>query len=538
MFEALQDGLSSAFKSLRGQGKLSESNMRDGLALVEKSLLEADVSYPVVREFMGRLTEQAVGEKVLKSLRPSEQVVGIVYQELVNLMGPVDHSLHLKGGGEVSVLMMCGLQGSGKTTTTGKLGRMLKQRGRHPLLVAADLQRPAAIDQLVVLGEQLDIPVYSDRTQQDPVAVCSAAVREAKKLGADVVILDTAGRLHIDEELMQQLERIDRQIAPQQVYLVVDSMTGQDAVNSAKVFNEQLELDGVIMTKLDGDARGGAALSVKQVTGVPIKFIGTGEHLDALEEFHPDRMAGRILGQGDLLSLVEKAQQEFDQDEMRRQEERLRKGEFTLEDFKKQLLQMKRLGPMQKIVGLIPGMGGLSELMGDMDPEEDMKRLFGIIDSMTPSRAAAADEVDRSEPAAANRGWGGRRAARSERAGEAIRRDVANDDRHGREGNAGTGENGAGIVGDDGEQSGRPVAAEGKHGKAVDVGRAGEAEEGAGERGAAAETGATTGAGRREWRGGARAVIASAGCEALDRLRKPLLVTIHQVAAVLKSCER
>jgi signal recognition particle subunit SRP54 len=393
MFEALQDGLSSALKTLRGHGKLTESNMRDGLKLVERSLLEADVSFPVVREFMQRISQQALGERVLKSLNPSQQVVGIVYQELVNLMGPVDHSLHLKGAGDVTVLMMCGLQGSGKTTTTGKLGRMLKQRGRSPLLVAADLQRPAAIDQLHVLGEQLEIPVYSDRTQKDPVAVCQAAVREAKKLGADTVILDTAGRLHIDDELMAQLERIDRQVVPQQVYLVVDSMTGQDAVNSAKVFNERLELDGVIMTKLDGDARGGAALSVKHVTGVPVKFIGTGEHLDALEEFHPDRMAGRILGQGDLLTLVEKAQQEFDQEEMRLQEERLRKGEFTLEDFRKQLSQIGRLGPLQKVMGLIPGMGALNEMMGDIDPEEDLKRLFGIIDSMTPEERRNPSKV-------------------------------------------------------------------------------------------------------------------------------------------------
>jgi signal recognition particle subunit SRP54 len=397
MFESLQDGLSSALKSLRGQGKLSESNMRDGLKLVERSLLEADVSFPVVREFMSRVSEQAVGEKVLKSLNSSQQVVGIVYQELVNLMGPVDHSLHLKGPNDVTVLMMCGLQGSGKTTSTGKLGRMLKARGRKPLLVAADLQRPAAIDQLHVLGEQLDIPVYSDRTTKDPVAVCNAAVRDAKKRGADTVILDTAGRLHIDDELMGQLERIDRQVAPQQVYLVVDSMTGQDAVNSAKIFNEKLELDGVILTKLDGDARGGAALSVKQVTGVPIKFIGTGEHLDALEEFHPDRMAGRILGQGDLLSLVEKAQQEFDQDEMRLQEERMAKGEFTLDDFRKQLAQVTRLGPLQKVMGMIPGMGNLSEMMGDADPEEDMKRLFGIIDSMTPAeRKSPTKNIDQS----------------------------------------------------------------------------------------------------------------------------------------------
>jgi len=397
MFEALQDGLGSALKTLRGQGKLSESNMRDGLKLVEKSLLEADVSFQVVRDFMARVSEQAVGEKVLKSLNPSQQVVGIVYQELINLMGPVDHSLHLKGPDDVTVLMMCGLQGSGKTTSTGKLGRMLKARGRKPLLVAADLQRPAAIDQLHVLGEQLDIPVFSDRTQKDPVAVCQAAIKEAKKRGADTVILDTAGRLHVDQELMGQLERIDRQCMPQQVYLVVDGMTGQDAVNSAKVFNDALELDGVIMTKLDGDARGGAALSVKQVTGVPIKFIGTGEHLDALEEFHPDRMAGRILGQGDLLSLVEKAQQEFDQDEMLRQEERLRKGEFTLEDFRKQLSQMTKLGPLQKVMGLIPGMGNLTEAMGDADPEEDMKRLFGIIDSMTPEeRRTPTKTIDQS----------------------------------------------------------------------------------------------------------------------------------------------
>ena len=383
MFEALQGSLSSAFKTLRGQGKLSEANMRDGLKLIEKSLLEADVSFAVTREFMSRVVELAVGERVLKSLNPSEQVVGIVYQELVNLMGPVDHSLHLLGPADATVLMMCGLQGSGKTTTCGKLGRLLKERDRKPLLVAADLQRPAAIDQLHILGEQLGIPVYSDRTQKDPVVVCNAAVREAKKLGANVVILDTAGRLHVDDELMRQLERIDRQCNPQQVYLVVDGMTGQDAVHSAKAFNESLELDGVIMTKLDGDARGGAAISVKQVTGVPIKFVGTGEHLDALEEFHPDRMAGRILGQGDILTLVEKAQREFDEEEMLLQEERMRKGEFTLDDFKKQLTQIKRLGPLQKVIGMIPGMSNLTEAMGEADPEQDMQRLFGIIDSMT-----------------------------------------------------------------------------------------------------------------------------------------------------------
>ncbi|HVU87977.1 MAG TPA: signal recognition particle protein [Pirellulales bacterium] len=382
MFESLQEGLSSALRTLSGKARLTESNMRDGLRLVQQSLLEADVSFPVVKQFMDRVSEQAVGEQVLKSLRPDQQVVGIVYNELVNLMGPVDHSLHLKP--DLTILMMCGLQGSGKTTTCGKLARMLKERGRSPMLVAADLQRPAAVHQLQVIGEQIGVPVYVEEGAADPVAVCQNAVKQAKSAGAQVVILDTAGRLHIDEELMQQLQRIDRRVTPDQVYLVVDAMTGQDAVNSAKAFNDALELDGCIMTKLDGDARGGAALSVKAVTGVPLKFMGTGEHLDALEEFHPDRMASRILGMGDVLTLVEQAQQKFDQDEMQKQEERLRRGEFTLDDFRKQLGQIGRLGPLNKIMGLIPGMGGLTKMMGDVDAEGDMKRLLGIIDSMTP----------------------------------------------------------------------------------------------------------------------------------------------------------
>ena len=381
MFDSLQQGLSSAFRSLTGKARLTEGNMREGLQLVREALIEADVSIDVVKQFMGRVTEQAVGEQVLRSLRPEQQVVGIVHQELINLMGPVDHSLHLKG--DVTVLMLCGLQGSGKTTTCGKLGRMIKQRGRQPLLAAADLQRPAAIEQLKVIGEQLGLPVYAEAGATDPVAVCQNAVKHAKSVGAQVVILDTAGRLHIDDELMQQLERIDRRVSPEQIYLVVDAMTGQDAVHSAKAFNDALELDGVIMTKLDGDARGGAALSVKSVTGVPIKFIGVGEHLDALEEFHPDRMAGRILGMGDIVSLVEQAQEKFDQEEMRRLEEQTLKGVFTLDDFRKMINQMGKLGPLNKIMGLIPGMGGLKEMMGDVDAEGDMRRLGGIIDAMT-----------------------------------------------------------------------------------------------------------------------------------------------------------
>jgi signal recognition particle subunit SRP54 len=381
MFDSLQKGLGAAFKTLTGKARLTEGNMRDGLKLVEQSLLEADVSLPVVREFIDRVSADAMGEKVLTALDPTQHLVGIVYRELVNLMGPVDHSLHLRG--ETTILMMCGLQGSGKTTTCGKLSKLIQQRGRTPFLVAADLQRPAAIEQLKVIGSQLGVSVYSEPGQEDPVIVCQNGVKQAKQAGANVVILDTAGRLHIDEELMQQLKRIDKRVEPDQVYLVVDGMTGQDAVNSAKAFNEALELDGVIMTKLDGDSRGGAAISVKAVTGVPLKFMGTGEHLDALEEFHPERMAGRILGQGDILTLVEQAQQKVDQEELKIREERMRQGKFTLDDFRSMLTQTKKLGPLNKVMGMIPGMSQMSEMMGDADHEGDMRRIGGIIDSMT-----------------------------------------------------------------------------------------------------------------------------------------------------------
>ena len=395
MFESLQENISSAIKTLRGRGRLTESNMRDGLALVQRALLEADVSISVAKDFVGRVAEQAVGEKVLKALNPTNQLIGIVHQELIDLMGPVDHSLHLRG--DLTILMLCGLQGSGKTTTCGKLGRLIQERGKKPMLVAADLQRPAAIQQLQVIGQQLGLPVYADLAAKDPIALCQAAVKEAKATGVEVLILDTAGRLHVDEELMGQLTQIDRRVNPEQVYLVVDAMTGQDAVRSAKAFNEALELDGVIMTKLDGDARGGAALSVKAVTGVPIKFIGTGEHLDALEEFHPDRLASRILGMGDVLTLVEQAQKKFDQGEMAQQEARLRKGEFTLDDFKKLLGQTKKLGPINKIMSMIPGMGGMADMLGDIDAEQDLRRLGGIIDSMTSEeRRNPSKTVDQS----------------------------------------------------------------------------------------------------------------------------------------------
>lgn len=395
MFESLQDGLKSAFKSLRGKGKLTEGNMRDGLQLVEQSLLDADVSYAVVKDFMAGVSEKALGQKVLTALDPSQQLVGIVHDELVNIMGPVDNAIPMKAGG-TTVLMLCGLQGSGKTTTCGKLARLLKKNGAKPMLVAADLQRPAAIQQLHVLGEQVGVPVYSETGAADPVKVCRDAVKKAQAEDANVVILDTAGRLAIDEELMSQLTKIDREVGPDQAYLVVDGMTGQDAVNSAAAFNEALELDGVVLTKLDGDARGGAILSVKHVTQVPIKFIGTGEQLESLEPFRPEGMAGRILGMGDVLEMVRTAQQEFDQDQMLKTEERLRQGEFTLDDFRKQLSQLAKPGLMQKMMGLMPGMGEINKMMGDVDLEADTKRLFGIIDSMTPAERRNPKSIDAS----------------------------------------------------------------------------------------------------------------------------------------------
>jgi len=381
MFENLQDGLKSAFKSLRGKGKRSEGNMRDGLRLVERSLPEADVSYSVVKEFMEHVSEKALGEKVLLALDPSQQVVGIVHDELINLLGPVDPSLHLRT--ETTVIMLCGLQGSGKTTTCGKLARLLLDSNVKPMLVAADLQRPAAIDQLHVLGEQLGVPVYSEKGAKDPVKVCQNAVRKAKDDELRVVVLDTAGRLAIDEELMEQLKRVDTRVQPDQVYLVVDGMTGQDAVNSAKAFNDALELDGVIMTKLDGDARGGALLSVKGVTGVPIKFIGTGEHLDALEPFRPEGMAGRILGMGDVVALVGEVQKVVDAKEQAALEEKMRAGDFTLDDFKDQLLKMAQPGLMQKMMGLMPGMGEMQKMLEQEDTEGGIKQTIGIINSMT-----------------------------------------------------------------------------------------------------------------------------------------------------------
>ena len=383
MFESLQESLSSAFRTMIGRGRITESNIREGMALVRTSLLEADVSVSVVREFVAKVTEKSLGEEVLKVLNPTEQIVKIVNDELIELMGPVNPEIPFKK--PLTVLMLCGLQGSGQTTTCGKLGHRFQKQGLKPMFVAADLQRPAAIDQLEVLGNTLGIPVYTDRVSKDPVEVCQAASKKALAEGADVLILDTAGRLHIDQELMDQLQRVERRLNPDQVYFVVDSMTGQDAVNSARAFNDALELDGVILTKLDGDTRGGAALSVKSVTGVPIKFIGTGETLDDLDEFHPDRMASRILGMGDLATLIESAQSKIDEDELLQQQKRLEQGLFTLDDFRKQMSQITRLGSFGKILSFLPGMGQLNKMIGSMnvDPDQQIRKIGGIIDSMT-----------------------------------------------------------------------------------------------------------------------------------------------------------
>jgi signal recognition particle subunit SRP54 len=382
VFESLSEGLQSAFKSLSGKGKLTEGNMREGLDIVRKAMLEADVSYPVVQDFMDHVTEQALGKRVLLSLRPHEELIRIVQSELVSILGPVDPSLHLKKEGP-TIIMLCGLQGSGKTTTCGKLSQLLKEENIKPLLVAADLQRPAAIEQLHVIGRQLDVPVYSDPDNKNPVKVCQAGVEKAKAEGARVVILDTAGRLAIDEELMQELQKIDKRVSPDQVYLVVDGMTGQDAVNSAGAFNEALELDGVIMTKLDGDARGGALLSVKHVTGVPIKFIGTGEHFDALEPFRPEGMAGRILQMGDIVAAAREAHRIVDEKEREELEAKMASGEFTLDDFKNMMQKVAKPGLMGKMVGLMPGMGQFKDALESDEASSGIRQTIGAINSMT-----------------------------------------------------------------------------------------------------------------------------------------------------------
>ncbi|MBN9523531.1 signal recognition particle protein [bacterium] len=390
MFEGITKSLSEAFKKFRG-GKLTADNIREGLREVRRAFIEADVNYDVVTDFVGRVEAKAVGQDVLARINPSDQIIKIVHEELVALMGPVDHKIPQRADRPV-VLMLCGLQGAGKTTTAAKLALTLKDRGRKPMLAAADLQRPGAVDQLKTLGEQIGIPVYSEAT--NPVDVCRNAVAQAKKTLCDAVILDTAGRLQIDDELMDELKRIDKLVKPDECYLVVDAMIGQEAANVAKTFNDALELNACILTKLDGDARGGAAMSIKGVTGVPVKFIGVGEKVDKLEDFVPERMAGRIMGQGDLMGVVEKIasiQKDISEEEMKKQQEALQKGQFTIEMFRQQFATIAKMG-MKDMLGRMPGM---SEMIPEgEDPEEALKRVQGMIDSMTKKEKADPDIID------------------------------------------------------------------------------------------------------------------------------------------------
>jgi signal recognition particle subunit SRP54 len=393
MFEGIQKSLGEALKKLRGKGRITEANIREGIDEVRKALLDADVNYNVVQAFVERVTQRSLGQAVLRTIDPSEQIVKIVYDELVALMGPVDTRIRFAKD-RPTVLMLCGLQGQGKTTTAAKLALTLREQGRKPLLVAADLQRPAAVDQLKVLGQQINVPVFSEYPS-NPVTVCRNAVDYARKNLLDTVILDTAGRLHVSEMPMDELKQIDRQAKPDEIYLVCDAMTGQDAVNSAKAFNDALELNGVILTKMDGDARGGAALSIREVTKVPIKFVGVGEKVDRLEEFRPEGMASRIIGQGDLMSLIDKvgrAQSEMSKEEMERQQKKMQEGNFTLDDFRKQFSQLSKMGPMKDVLASIPGMSDM--IPEGEDPEVGLKRIQGMIDSMTKQERADPDLID------------------------------------------------------------------------------------------------------------------------------------------------
>lgn len=392
MFDDLQKRLSSAFRRFRVSGVLTEANMQEGLREVRTALLEADVNFNVAKDFMARIAEKAAGTQLIKSVRPEQQIVKIVHDELVELMGPVDPSIRFEKSGP-TVLMLCGLQGSGKTTTCGKLARLLASQGRRPMLVAADLQRPAAIEQLKVIGGQLNLPVFSE-AESNPVKVCQDALIEANRQNCDTLILDTAGRLHVDDELMAELVQIEKKVKPHQVLFVCDAMTGQDAVASAQAFNSALELDGVILTKLDGDARGGAALSVRKVTGVPVKFVGKGEKLDKLEPFDPERLVGQMLGMGDIVGLVEAAQSAVDAEEARRQQERLAKGKFDLNDFRQQIIQMKKMGSVRDLMSKIPGLSQMSSDLGEIDADSEIKRIQGIIDSMTPQERSDPELID------------------------------------------------------------------------------------------------------------------------------------------------
>jgi signal recognition particle subunit SRP54 len=382
MFEVLTQKLSKIFSSLGSKGRLSEKDIDEALRQIRLALLEADVNFKVVKSFLANVKEQALTAKVLESLTPAQQIVKIVNEELVNILGRERNSL-IVAGHPPSIAMLVGLQGSGKTTTAAKLAQLLKSSGQRPLLVAADTQRPAAIDQLVTLGKQLDIPVSSDDAKVGPLVICRRSLKRAHEIGATWIIIDTQGRLHVDEAMMKELAKLKAEIKPCEVLLVVDAMTGQDAVNTAEEFNRNVGLTGLILTKMDGDARGGAALSIKFVTGIPVKFIGTGEKASALEPFYPDRLASRILGMGDVLTLIEKAEEVFDEQRAKQLEKKIRTAELNLEDFLLQLRQIKKMGSLSQLVELLPGFSKLASSIPQSGGEEQLRKIESIILSMT-----------------------------------------------------------------------------------------------------------------------------------------------------------
>lgn len=404
MFSSLTEKLHEVFKKLKNKGKLTEEDVNAALKEVRVALLEADVNYKVVKDFVARIRERAVGQEILANLNPAHQVIKIVREELTALMGGQDARLNFAPK-PPTVIMLVGLQGSGKTTTAAKLGLLLKRQGRRPLLVAADIYRPAAIKQLQVLGEQIQVPVFF--RDEDPVAIARKAVAEATQKGFDVVIIDTAGRLHINDELMEELERIKDAVKPHEILLVVDAMTGQDAVKVAETFHQRLGLDGVVLTKLDGDTRGGAALSIRAVTGCPIKFAGVGEKLDMLEPFHPDRMADRILGMGDILTLIEKAQATFDAQQAAEMQRRIRSADFNLEDFLVQLRQFRKMGPLDHILSMLPGFNSMKRLREELQfDERELIWAEAIINSMTPEERRHPEIIDGSRRRRIARGCG------------------------------------------------------------------------------------------------------------------------------------
>lgn len=403
MFENLTDKFERAFKVLKGQGQISEINVAETLKEVRRALLDADVNFKLAKEFTNTVKEKALGRDVLNSVSPGQLMIKICHEELVELMGGNESEINIKGN--PAIVLMSGLQGSGKTTFTGKLGNYLKnKKGKQPLLVACDVYRPAAIDQLHVLGEQLNIDVYSNKEEKDPVKIAQDAIQHARSNGYNVVLVDTAGRLAVDEQMMDEIDRVKKAITPTETLFVVDAMTGQDAVNTAKAFNERIDFDGVVLTKLDGDTRGGAALSIKAVVHKPIKFVGTGEKMDALDVFYPKRMADRILGMGDVVSLVERAQEQFDEEEARKLQKRIKKNQFDFNDFLNQIQQVKKMGNVKDLMGMLPGMG---KAMKDVDIDDDaFKHIEAIIYSMTPAEREKPDLINSSRKSRIAKGSG------------------------------------------------------------------------------------------------------------------------------------